>query len=261
MKFSSMLKAAEKVIVTNGPMILTGIGVVGTVATTVFAVKATFTAAEKISDAQFAKSVKEGFENAEVSRGDKVKMCWQLYVLPVTLAVGTCGAIVMAQRINAKRAAALVAGYMALESRYTNYTDRAKEALGIDIDKKVRDELAQEQYEKDLPPRTVMIIDGNDVLCHEAWTGRVFRSTKDSLERLERFINVQLSAGKDVTLSDVYDRLGIPRTVESDNFGWNGDGITGLHVEIRISGVEHEGKPALSFDYDPIPTYDTGRHL
>lgn len=261
MIFSDQLKKAEKVVSANAPVILTAVGVAGTVATAILTARAAWKAGIAVEDHESARRIKS---EEPMTKVEKAKVCWQLFVIPAAVGVGTCGAIVMAQHINAKRAAALVGAYAVLDNRYSEYTEKAKEALGVNKEKKIRDEMAQERVDKsNVDTSKIVIIEGNEVLTHEAWTGRFFKSNMEALRRAENDVNMRLRNGDAVTLSDIYDMLSIPHTEHSDDFGW-APGDSAKHtnkVEFGISTVEHDGRPALSFDYDPMPEHDFWRYV
>ena len=57
-----------------------------------------------------------------------------------------------------------------------------------------------------------------------------------------------------VSLSDLYDELGIPHTKISDELGWNLD--EGL-IEVSFDSIVGEdGTPSLVMDYTVAPRYD-----
>lgn len=257
MIFSKQLKTTERVVTENAPTILTVLGVAGTVATAVLTARAAWKAGIKIEDHESARRIKS---EEPMTKVEKTKACWQLFVVPAVVGVGTCGAIIMAQRINAKRAAALMAGYAVLESRYSEYTDKAKEALGVNKEKKIRDEMAQDRVnESGHKADRIVIIEGNEVLCHEAWTDRYFKCNMEKIRRAEADVNAALRNNMGgIGLSEVYDMLDIPHTSESDNFGWK----QGQKVEFLITTTTTpDDRPCISFDYDPMPEHDVWRYV
>lgn len=255
------LKSIEEVVVKNAPAILTGVGVVGTLATAVLTARSTFKAAQVIDDARFAKRIKEKAEDAELTNQDKMQLTWKFFLLPAGVAVTTCAATIMAQHINAKRAAALIAGYAVIEGRYNDYVERAKEFMGVEEAEDLQERV--EGLNPEVEPKQMIIIEGSDVLMHEAWTGRTYRGNLESLKMAENDVNYKLQKEEGVSLNDIYDRLGIPHTSDSESFGWlGGEGPNHVkRIKFNVKPIEtDEGKPALSFDYDPSPDYDFWRY-
>jgi hypothetical protein len=258
MIFNDQLKKAERVVTANGPAILTAVGVAGTVATAVLTARAAWKASRIVEDHESAKRIKS---EDPLTKVEKVQLCWQLFVIPTTVAVGTCAAIVMAQRINAKRAAALMAGYAVLESRYSEYTDKAKQALGVNKDKKIRDEMAEERFKKQSPDVASVILMSGEQVFHEAWTGRPLPCTMEKLKRAENDMNARLIRDDAVSLSSLYDMLGLAHTSESDNFGWNRGTIELKPTAIMHTDEAGTERAVISFDYDPAPSPEFWRYV
>ena len=101
----------------NSSTIFTAVGVGGTVATAYLTGRATFKAADLIAEAEVKHLLDDDEEVVEVSINDssiiklskteKTKLVWKLYLPPVASGVLTITSIIVAHRISAKKIAAL----------------------------------------------------------------------------------------------------------------------------------------------------------
>lgn len=246
------LKNIEKFAVDNSPVILTVIGVVGTVGTAVLAHKAA-TKAERIRqqeyDDRLAITGLTGF--VKPTRREMFDMTWKLYIPPVLSGAGTIGAIVMANRIGSKRAAAIAAAYTISEKAYTEYREKVVEKFGETKERNMREELAQDQVDRNpMNERNVVVVGDGETLCCDLFSGRYFRSSTEDLRKAANEINFLILHNGYASLTDFYNEIGIPRTDVSDEIGWNQDKL----LELDISAVvNEEGKPCLAFRFQTHP--------
>jgi hypothetical protein len=245
------LKDMEKIAIDNSPLILTVIGVAGTITTTYLTGKASFKAAKLIEDKQYAINIENtGPERKVLSRNEKIGLVWRVYVLPMSSATLTCAAIVGAHKVSARRMAALAAGYTMLDGRFEEYREKVKEKLGLKKEEAARDEIAQERADKNPPSPTLIINEGKSLFKDEP-SGRYFESTMEDIKRAQNDTNYQILSKEYATLTDFYDRIGLAPTSLSEDFGWD---ITQDKVEISFSTViTQDGKPCICLDYNIHP--------
>ena len=112
----------SRIVTQNSPAIFTGIGVVGVVGTAVVTNKATTKANRIIADAQYKRNINAQLgEETDLTQKEKVGLVWKTYVPVVAVVSLSVAAVVGAQYVNTKRMAALMAGYVALESKHEEY--------------------------------------------------------------------------------------------------------------------------------------------
>lgn len=255
MNWSGLVKSAQRTIISNSPAILTAIGAVGTITTALLATRATTKYMGQLAeegywdrDYKFERTPKEHFQEA-----------WKLYIPAASSAIFTVAAIICANRISSRRAAALAIAYSLSEQAFEEYRTKIAEKLGEKKERAVRDEIAQEHVQQRLADRGNLIYVGTgDVLCYDDYTGRPFSSSMEKLRRAENEINHQIIHDHYASLSDLYDKIGIPQTGISDQLGWNLDHM----LELDISGtITEDGKPCLSVSYKVCPALDRFRCL
>lgn len=256
-----LAKKLEKLITDNSPAILTAIGVTGTLTTAYLTGKATFKAAHLI-----------GWENSyhterlvlgppatqRMSTKEKTALVWKFYIPPATTAVVTIAAIICANRIGSRRAAAIAAVYSLTEKAFDEYKQKVVEKLGEKKEQGIRDEIAQDRVDRNPVENREVIVTGNgSVLCQDAFSGRYFLCDMETLKTAENDVNHQIIHDGYSSLSDFYDMIGLPQTSISDEVGWNQDKL--LDLKITATLTEGNKKPCIYVDYTVAPARQFNR--
>jgi len=237
-----IMKRFEKLVVDNSPTILTAIGVTGSLTTAYLTGRASFKAAQILSE-----------ESPYLEAKEKVQLCWKLYIPAVGTAVLTVAAVIGANRIGSRRAAALAVAYSVSERAFEEYKSKVIERVGEKKEQAIRDEIAQARVDRD-PVGNAVIIGEGRVLCYEDFTGRYFLSDMEAIRKAQNDINQRIITDSYVALSDLYDLLNLPHTSESSEVGWNTDKL----LDIRFSAILSEGRPCISvgIQVKPIRNFD-----
>lgn len=244
-----LAKSIEKFAIDNAPTILTGVGVVGTVATAYLTGKATFKANKIIADKQFQINLHE--KGYPLDNKEKFKLVWLCYVGPAATGVGTIAAIIFANRISAKRAAALAAAYALSQDRFSDYKEKMQEKLGVKKEQAVTTELIQNRVDANPPGKNLVIVGNGTVLCRDEFSGRYFRSTVEAIKRAENEINFEIINSGYATVSDFYERIGLKPTSSSEIFGWN---VPTRKLELSWNAViTPDEEPCMAFDFNAYP--------
>lgn len=241
----------------NSTTILTAVGVSGTIATALLTGRSTFKAAEVIAKEQsdLEEELKFPDTKVELSKTEKAKLVWHLYLPPIASGVLTVTCIIVANKISSRKIAALTIAGGISERALQEYKEKVLEKFGVKEEEKVRDEIAQDRVNKFPPSSQVMITGSGDVLCYDMLTGRYFHSTMEDLKRAENKVNYELIHYMSCSLTHFYDEIGLPPTVYSDTHGWN----MNHHMELKFSTIFSEDKrPCIAIDFSrhPIPDYD-----
>lgn len=232
------------------PEILTGVGIVGIIGSTVLACRATLKAEEVLenADRKFTtikdckeqkpeeyseQDYKKDMTVAYVQTGvDFVKLYWPA----ATLGVISLGCILGAHGIMKKRNIALMASYKALEQMYIDYRERVVEEFGEEKDR---------QYHLGLRPETISgtetdengkskkvkkeveIIDPNKHSQYAKYFDESSTQWSNVPEYNLMFLKAQQNHANDLLrsrghlfLNEVYDSLGLPRTQAGAIVGW-----------------------------------------
>lgn len=235
------------------PEIMTVAGVVGMVTSAVMACKATTKASEIIDETKTSvsmihdlvadQSVPESEYSEEDSKRDlvivysKAAMKFaKLYGPSLIIAGLSAGSILSSTTILRKRNIAIGTAYTALDKSFRTYRDRVIEKFGEDFDKELKygtttkvieettiDENGNEKTET----KTVKIADPNNYSIYArfyddgcaGWT----KSPEYNLiflKQQQNWANEKLKANGRLFLNEVYEMLGIPKTVIGQRVGW-----------------------------------------
>ena len=258
-KLTRLVGNAGLQIKKHSPEILMGVGIVGTVASTVMACKATTKVNEILEPTKQTidivhKGMEEGNINGteySVEDGKKdltiiytqtgVKLL-KLYAPAIALGTLSIASIVAGHHILKKRNLALAAAYAIVDKGFKNYRNNVVERFGENIDRELRynikakeieAEVVDENGNKTTKKEIVNVVNTpSDINSDYA---RFYDETCDSFDKCDREFNLmylrrqqdwaneKLRAKGHLFLNEVYDMLGIPRTKAGQVVGWRYD--------------------------------------
>lgn len=239
MNLSSIISKTKHLLSDNSPVILTSIGVAGVITTAYLTHRAALQAYDVVTRDDDLKT--------------KAKLTWKLYIPPVSAMAVTCTSIICANRIGTRRAAAVAAAYTLSERAFDEYKSKVVQKIGETKERAIRDEIAQDRVTRDLGTHgEILEVDGK-VLCHDAYSGRFFYSTVETVNKAVNDLNRDMLENFDgsCSISDFYDKVGLSHTSISDTFGWN----AGEPLAIQWTTCHtQDNRPAMSYDFqnDPI---------
>ena len=270
----------------HSPEILAGIGVVGVVASTVLACKATMKINDVLEDAKDQlDKVKEVANdpkfvdqyNEEDAKKDTTIIYVQkgveivkIYLPAITVGAVSLGCLLASNNILRKRNAALGAAYATLDKSYKTYRNRVAERFGDEVEKEIRYGIKAEKIEK-----TVIDEDGNEVTVEEEVKvmdpnlysdyARFFDEAspywqKDPeynlmfLKAQQQYANDLLKARGRLFLNEVYEMLGIDKSKAGQIVGWVYDPVNPVgdnFVDFGIYDMSKERVRAFVNGYEP----------
>lgn len=276
----------EGLVKKHSPEILAGVGVVGVVASTVLACKATMKVNDILTDAKEqidkVNSVKNNPAYADrYSEEDAKKDLSVVYVqkgvelvkvyLPAfTLGAVSIGCLLSSNNILRKRNAALGAAYATLDKSYKAYRNRVVERFGSEVEKEIRYNIRAEEIE-----HTTIDEEGNEVVVKEEVKtmdpnlysdyAKFFDESNVNwnrnpeynlmfLKSQQQYANDLLKSRGRLFLNEVYDMLGIERTKAGQVVGWVYDEenpIGDNFVDFGIYDMSKERVRAFVNGYEP----------
>lgn len=246
MTLANKVKQFEKIIQDNSPTILTGVAVAGTVATALLTGKAAVKADRFLEQQSYIQQT--DFDTKEV-----VRMTWKLYIPAAGVGTLTVASIIMANRIGNRRAAALAAAYAISEKAMAEYKEKVIERVGEKKEQQFRDEIAQDQVNRTQGSNAVVLVGYGDILCFDAYSGRYFQSSVETIKKAENDLNHRILNDMYASLTDWYNLLGLAPIEVSDEVGWNVDKL----LEISLSSVlSDDNRPCLSVNFNVTPVRD-----
>ena len=245
---------AAHLVTENASTLLTAGGVVGTVTTAVLTGRAAFKAADRILFEKMKmldhQDVSE--DPPEMPVAQQVKLVWPYFVPPTITGGATIAAIVMANRVNAQKAAALVAAYGLAERNLSEYKEKVSEHLTGPKQQKVDDEIAQDRVNK-TPGHDVIVIADGEILCFDEPTGRYFRSTMDKIKNAVNTTNAEILHHDYANATFFYEELDLPGTTWTDEVGWNSSQLLDLKYSTVLTP---DDKPCIAIDFKVLPKPD-----
>ena len=154
----------------NSSTILTCVGAIGVIATTVMAVKATPKAVEILREAEDEKG--EALTKLEV-----VNVAGPLYIPTVLAGISTIACIFGANVLNKRNQASLMSAYALLDNSYKEYMKKTEELYGDEADSRVKEELAKDNYEED----AIVSNDEDEILFFDYRTLQYFQGRMDDI--------------------------------------------------------------------------------
>ena len=240
----------------HSPEILIVTGVVGIIASAVMACKATTKVNDIVDETKetidtIHDSVGKGLHTSdgeeytqEVANKDLAIVYVQtglkfvkLYGPSVALGIASIGCIVGSNHILRKRNVALAAALTAMETSFKEYRGHLIDRFGKDLDrelrfgikaKEVEEKTVDENGKETTVTKTVEVVDPNAVhsiysvvFCegNSGWT-RNAELNKVFLIQQQNYANDKLRLNGILTLNEVYDMIGAPRTAYGQIAGW-----------------------------------------
>lgn len=206
---NNLLRGSKLFLKRNASTILTSVGAVGVVATSVMAVKATPKALMLIENAAEEKG-------EDLTKLEIVQVAGPAYIPSFALGVATITCIFSANVLNKRQQAAITSAYGLLSTSYHEYRDKVKELYGADADSQVKEEIAKDKYDENEVPKS----DGKQ-LFYDDYSGRYFESTMEDVLNAEYYINRDLSLRDYATINEFYEYLNIDPIESGDELGWS----------------------------------------
>ena len=251
-KMIRMYNNSKNVVEKHSPEILAGVGVVGVVASTVMACKATMKLNDILEESKETRDkIKEVESNpryeAEYSHEDAKKdltinytqtamKIAKLYAPAVILGSASLGCLLASNDILRKRNAALSAAYMTVDKSFKEYRQRVVDRFGEEVEKEIRYNIKAEEVTS-----TVVAEDGSETTVTETVKtmdpnlysdyAKFFDEAspywqKDPeynfmfLKSQQQYANDLLKARGRLFLNEVYEMLGIDKTKAGQIVGW-----------------------------------------
>lgn len=231
---NGLLNVTQRFVKRNASTILTCIGGVGVIATSVLAVKATPKALWLIEDAKEEKG-------EELTTIETVRVAAPAYVPAVLVGVSTIACIFGANVLSQRKQASLMSAYALLDHSYKEYRSKVSELYGEDADANVRREIAKDKYAGD-----GFSEDNDKQLFYDEYSGRYFESTMKDVLIAEHEFNKIITVDGGAFLNEFYDLLGLETTDYGNYLGW-----------CSYTLMEMYWHPVLEFDHEKF-TFDDG---
>ncbi len=268
----------------HSPEILAVAGVVGVIASTVMACKATTKISTILEDTKktidiIHDTVENDYLSEPYTEEDAKKdlaityfqtglKVAKLYAPSIILGTLSLTSILASNNILRKRNMALAAAYATVDTSFKKYRKRVVEHFGKEVDNNLRyglepDIVKEETSDKKIIEKEVNTIDG---IAVENEFARIFDSKNVNWESnssfnemfirgVESYVNERLVAHGRVFLNDVYEELGFKQTKAGQVVGWeynptNPNSIGDNYIDFNAQTVYVEGRPVILLDFN-----------
>lgn len=193
----------------NSSTILTCIGAIGVVTTTVIGVKTTPKAIKLLDDAKKEKG-------EELTKIEAVIVAGPVYIPTIIIGLSTIACIFGANVLNKHQQAAITSAYALLDNSFKEYKNKVKELYGEDSNRIVRGAIAKDKYNQN-----EIEISEDKQLFYDEYSGRYFESTFEDVMCAEYHFNRNFTLRGYSYLNEFYEFLGIDTIEEGDVVGWS----------------------------------------
>ena len=285
-KMIRMYNNSKNVVEKHSPEILAGVGVVGVVASTVMACKATMKlndileeskeTRDKIREVEANPRYEEQYSHEDAKKDLVINYTQtamkvaKLYAPAVILGSASLGCLLASNDILRKRNAALSAAYMTVDKSFKEYRQRVVDRFGEEVEKEIRYNIKAEEVTS-----TVVAEDGSETTVTETVKtmdpklysdyAKFFDEAspywqKDPeynfmfLKSQQQYANDLLKARGRLFLNEVYEMLGIEKTKAGQIVGWvyNPENPIGDNfVDFGIFDMSKERVRAFVNGYEP----------
>ena len=230
----------------NGSTILTYMGGIGVIATTVTAVKVTPKVVKLLEEERKLK-------DEELTKLEVAKVAGPHYIPSILIGAGTLACIFGANTLSKHQQASLASAYALLDSSF-----KAIKLYGEEADKKIISEIAKDKYiDEDIQ------VEDNNMLFYDEFSGRYFESTSEKVIQAEYNINCELSNHSNVYLKKFYEFLDLAPTDYGKELGWS-SGMLESHYWANWIEFEHEKVimgdgmecTIIRFRYEPVIDFE-----
>ena len=285
-KMIRMYNNSKNMVEKHSPEILAGVGVVGVVASTVMACKATMKlndileeskeTRDKIREVESNPRYEEQYSHEDAKKDLVINYTQtamkvaKLYAPAVILGSASLGCLLASNDILRKRNAALSAAYMTVDKSFKEYRQRVVDRFGEEVEKEIRYNIKAEEVTS-----TVVAEDGSETTVTETVKtmdpnlysdyAKFFDEAspywqKDPeynfmfLKSQQQYANDLLKARGRLFLNEVYEMLGIDKTKAGQIVGWvyNPENPIGDNfVDFGIFDMSKERVRAFVNGYEP----------
>ena len=192
----------------NAPTILTCVGGIGVVATSVMAVKATPKALQLLEEAKAEKG-------DDLTKLEVVAVAGPAYIPAMVTGAATIACIFGANVLNQRQQASLASAYALIDNSHKEYKKKVEELYGKEADAQVKQEIAKDKYKKS------DVKDEDDkLLFYDEFSGRFFNATMEDVLRAEYHVNREIDNLGWSTLNEFYLKAGLEPIEGGFDVGW-----------------------------------------
>lgn len=241
----NLLTQAGKFLKRNSRTILTMAAVGGTLTTAYMASRDTYKSKELIDD------YKDQYQRGDISGIQFIGKVAPCYIPTAMAATATVTAIVGAHTASSGKIAAMSSAYSMAQEAASIYRQKVKEVVGEEKAREIESAIHADQIERASKESSTVVVGTGEVLFMDAFTGRLFPSTMNIVEKARNDVNYELINEMYVSLNEFYSKIGLDHVSSGDNIGWNNDHQLELNFDSKIT---NDGRPCIVMSFVHEPT-------
>lgn len=240
-KITNIIQNGKNFISKHSSDILIIAGVGSLVTSTILGIKATPKALKLLEESNNPKDPK-----------DKIKITWKEYIPSLSFGLTGIVFIFYGTHINNKKTTALATAYAISEKTLLRYKDKVIETIGENKEKKIREEINQDEINKNpVKEAQVIVTSKGNTLMRDSISGRYFRSDLEQIRKTINELNRQMTHQNYISLNEYYASIGLSPVKDGDLVGWNiDDGLIELEYGACLT---EDDEPCISIDYSRSP--------
>lgn len=235
------MKKGELFIRKHSSTILTIVGSIGVVVTSVLTAKATIKAVKLVEKERYRRQEyktifadNERFETVvmpDLTHAEILKIAWKPYIPAIISGVSTISCVFGANYLSRRSQASLMSAYALLDNTYREYREKTKELYP--------EETAKFEHKIINSKLKNIELEDDKELFYDYQSMRDFQSTFEDVKNAEYLLNQKLSKDGFACLNDFYDFLGISHVPYGYQLGWS-----------TIGSDEVYGRTPLRLEFD-----------
>lgn len=199
----NMVQSSKVFFKKNGATILTCVGAVGVVTTSVMTGKAAIKAQRALDQTEMEKG-------DILTPAEKIKVAGPIYIPPVLVGVATIACVFGANIINKRVQASLMSSYMLLDRTFKEYREKTNDIYGEDANEKINEAMKEDNK-----------TESEEELFFDDYSQRFFRVSKNKVQQAEYNLNRNLIMRDYAYLNEWYEDLGLELVDPDYKLGWS----------------------------------------
>lgn len=244
--------------------ILTGLGCLGMLGSTVLAVSQTPKAIQLIE------AKKEELEKDKLTPWETIKATWKCYIWSAAAYLASAGCIIGSDVGQAQRIAGLSSAYLLSEDLIREYRNKVAETIGEEKEKAIEEEARKNTIKEQVERNSDLFgqyRNDEDFPCYDKYSKKIFWSTKEKIAAKINKLNYEMMSTLDssINLNDYWYTLDIEGgdPIVGNALGWRIDTPGADLLQVRctpwlLNDENHNEYPVMmiEMDRDPERNYD-----
>lgn len=210
--------------------IMTGLVIAGVIGTGYLSGKATIKAYKVLEEAEYT-------SKEPLTKKEKLKKVWKIYIPPFAVAAATVTIAIGAQKLNLDRQTNLFQAVCLAENARKEFEAKTENVIGKNKTEKIREEILSDKINVNPPTdENIFLTSHGDTLCFDVFSGRYFKHDIEKIKAAINTCNNRINNFERITMNELYRELDIP-TLEriGDDYEYSNE-YTGL-MEPKFTSI------------------------